>query len=54
MEPKNHLFEKENHLSKPLFSGSKLIFQGVIIQNPIESGVIRQPTKRFLYGCYQK
>ena len=30
-EPKNHPIEKENHFPKPSFSGSMLIFQGVVL-----------------------
>ena len=29
MEPENHKFEKENHLPKPPFLGSMLVFRGV-------------------------
>ena len=29
MEPENHPFEKENHLTKPSFLGYMLVFRGV-------------------------
>jgi len=32
LEPKNHPIEKENHLPTPSFSGSMLIFQGVLLK----------------------
>ena len=50
MEPENIALEKENHLSKPSFSGSMLIFGGAAPKTPWPNINILDLTSSLMLG----